>query len=49
MWHVGLDEEQTRIKIARRHSNNLRYTYDTTLIAERKEKLKTLDESEKGE
>ena len=49
MWHAGLDEEQTRIKIARRHTNNLRYTYDTTLIAEGKEKLKRLNESEKRE
>ena len=51
MQNAGLDEAQVGIKIARRNINNLRYTDDTTLIAEREE-LKTLlikvkDESEK--
>ena len=38
----GLDEAQAGIKIARRSINNLRYTGDTTLMAESKEKLKSL-------
>ena len=33
---------QTGIKIARRNINNLRYADDTTLIAEREEKLMSL-------
>ena len=52
MWHVGMDEAQAGIKIAGRNINNLRYADDTTLIAENKEKLKSLlmkvkEESEK--
>ena len=42
MWNVGLDESQARIKVARRNSNNLRYTADTTLMAESKEELNSL-------
>ena len=42
MWNAGLDEEQTRIEIARRNINNLRYADDITLMAESKEKLKSL-------
>ena len=42
MWNAGLDEAQARIKIARRNINNLRYADDTTLMAERKEELKSL-------
>ena len=34
MWNVGLDETQAGIKIARRNINTLRYTDDTTLMAE---------------
>ena len=34
MQNAGLDEAQTRIKIAERNINNLRYAYDTTLMAE---------------
>ena len=34
MRNAGLDEEQTRIKIARRNINNLRYADDITLMAE---------------
>ena len=49
MRNARLDEPQAGIKIARRNINNLRYTYDTTLIAEGKEKLKRLNESEKRE
>ena len=39
--NARLDEAQAGIKIAGRNSNNLRYTDDTTLIAE-SEELKTL-------
>ena len=42
MRNAGLDEAQTGIKIAGRNINNLRYAYDTTLIAESEEELKTL-------
>ena len=38
-----------RIRIARRNINNLRYADDTTLMAESKEEIESLDESEKGE
>ena len=37
-----LDDSQAGIKIARRNINNLRYTDDTTLMAESKEYLKSL-------
>ena len=50
MRHTGLDEAQTRIRIAGRNINNLRYADDTTLMAESEEELKNpLDESERGE
>ena len=42
MRNAGLDEEQARIKIARRNINNLRYADDTTLMAESKEELKSI-------
>ena len=42
MWNAGLDEAQAGIKIAGRNINNLRYADDTTLMAEGKEKLKSL-------
>ena len=42
MGNAGLDESQAAIKIARRNINNLRYTDDTTLMAESEEKLKSL-------
>ena len=48
MRNAGLDESQTGIKIARRHSN-LRYADDTTIMAESKEKLKSLLMSVKEE
>ena len=48
MRNAGVDEAQAGIKIARRNINNLRYTDDTTLMAESKE-VKSLDESERGE
>ena len=41
MWNAGLNEAQAGIKIARRNINNLRYTDDTTLMAE-SEELKSL-------
>ena len=49
MQNAGLDVSQAGIKIARRNINNLRYADDTTLMAESKEKLKSLNESERGE
>ena len=42
MQNVRLDESQAGIKIAGRNINNLRYTDDTTLMAESEEKLKNL-------
>ena len=42
MRTAGLDEAQAGIKIARRNINNLRYTDDTTLMAESEENLKSL-------
>ena len=52
MQNAGLDEAQAGIKIAGRNINNLKYTDDTTLMAESKEQLKRLlmkvkEESEK--
>ena len=52
MRNAGLDEAQAGIKTAKRNINNLRYEDDTTLMAERKEELKSLlmkvkEESEK--
>ena len=48
MQHARLDEAQAGIKIARRNINNLRYTDDTTLMAESKD-LKSLLMRVKGE
>ena len=39
MQTAGLDEAQAEIKIARRNNNNLRYTDDTTFMAESKEEI----------
>ena len=52
MQNAGLDEAQAGIKIAGRNINNLTYADNTTLMAESKEKLKSLlvkvkEESEK--
>ena len=52
MRNSGLKEAQAGIKIAGRNINNLRYAYDTTLMAESEELLKGLlmkvkEESEK--
>ena len=53
MWNAGLDESQAGIKTRGRNINNLKYADDTTLMAESKEKLKSLlmkvkEESEKA-
>ena len=42
MRNAGLEEAQAGIKISRRNINNLRYTDDTTLVAESEEELKGL-------
>ena len=42
MRNAELDEAQAGIKIARRNINNIRYTDDTTLMAERGEELKSV-------
>ena len=42
MRNARLDEAQAGIKVAGRNSNNLRYAYDTTLMAESEEELKSL-------
>ena len=52
MRNAGLEEAQAGIKIAGRNINNLRYSGDTTLMAESEEELKSLlmkvkEESEK--
>ena len=52
MWNARLDEAQAGIKIAGRNISDLRYTDDTTLMAESKEELTSLlmkvkEESEK--
>ena len=52
MWNARLDEAEAGIKISRRNIKNLRYTDDTTLMAESEEELKSLlmkvkEESEK--
>ena len=52
MRNAGLEEAQAGIKVARRNINNLRYSDDTTLMAESKEELNSLlmkvkEESEK--
>ena len=52
MRNTGMEEAQAGIKIAERNINHLRYTDDTTLMAESEEELKSLlmkvkEESEK--
>ena len=42
MRNSGLNEAQAGIKIARRNINILRYADDTTLMAEKKEEVKSL-------
>ena len=41
MQNARLEKAQARINIAGRNINNLRYAYDTTLMAESKEELKS--------
>ena len=48
MQNAGRDEAQAGIKIAGRNINNLRYTDDTTLMAESEEELKNLLMKVKG-
>ena len=48
MRNAGLEEAQAGIKIAGRNINNLRYTDDTTLMAESEEELKSLLVKEKS-
>ena len=52
MWNPRLDEAETRIKIAWRNTNNLKYADDTTLMAESEELksflMKVKEESEKA-
>ena len=53
MQNAGLDEAQAGTKIAGRKINKLRYTYDTSFLAESEEELKSLlmkvqEESEKA-
>ena len=48
MRNAGLEEAQAGVKIVGRNINNLRYTDDTSLMAEIEE-LKSLLESERGE
>ena len=52
MRNSGVDETQAGIKIARRNTNDFRYSVDTTFMAESEEELKSLlmkvkEESEK--
>ena len=53
IWNTELDAAQAGTKIARRNTNDLRYTDTTTLMAESKEELRSLlmkvkEESEKS-
>ena len=53
MWNARLNESQAGIKIAWRNISYLRYTNNTTLMAESEEELKSLlmkvkEESEKA-
>ena len=47
--NTGLEEAQAGIKIAGRNINNLKYTDDTTLMAESEEELKFPYEGGRGE
>ena len=49
MGNAGLDEAQAGIKIAGRNINDLRYTDDTSLMAESEEELNSLLMSERRE
>ena len=49
MRNSGVDETQAGIKIARRNTNDFRYSVDTTFMAETEEELKSLLMKEKEE
>ena len=49
MRNAGLEEAQAGIKIAGRNINNLRYAYDTALMAESEEELKSFLMKMRGE
>ena len=49
MQNARLDEAQTRIKIAGRHTNSLRYADDTIFMTESKEEVKSLLMKVRGE
>ena len=49
MRNAGLEEAQAGINITGRNINNLRYADDTTLMAESKEELEPIEESERGD
>ena len=49
MRNPAVEEAQAGIKFVGRNINNLRYTDDTTLMAESEELKRPLDESERGE
>ena len=42
MQNARRDESQAGIRIARRNINNLKYAYDTTLMAESEKELKSI-------
>ena len=47
MQNVSMDKAKAGINTAKRNINNLRFEDDTTLTAESKEELDSLDESER--
>ena len=49
MWNAKLGEAQAGIQTAGRNINSLRYSDDTTLMAESEEELKSLLRKVKGE
>ena len=50
MWNAQLDDDsQAGIKISGRNINHFRYADNTTLMAESKEEVESLDKGEKGE
>ena len=49
MQNARLEEAQAGIKSDRKNINSLRYTDDSTLMAESKEELKSLDEGKREE
>ena len=49
MWNAGVDEAQAGIKIAGRNTDNLRYTDDTSPMAESDEELNSFLMKEKKE